>query len=98
VTAFKSEHGDTFVSDKGNVVIDKLTKLSTELTNAQLTLLSANAEFEQVQSIKDTPGLWQYIKDNPLPNDTDVAAAASSERGSRSTGIDGGPFSAERGK
>jgi polysaccharide biosynthesis transport protein len=78
VTDFKSAHQDmTFVSDKGNIVIDKLTVLSNELTAAQMLVVNAKAEFTEVQSLKDSAALWPYIKANPLPNDSDIATAAA---------------------
>jgi polysaccharide biosynthesis transport protein len=63
----------TFSSaDKGNIVVDKLMRLSEDLTSAQLKAVNAKAEYEQVLSLKGTPSLWRYIQEHPVVNDVDV--------------------------
>ncbi len=54
---FKRLHPEMgFQGEKGNTIIQKLDRLSTALTEAELQLVDANADYQSVMSMKDDPG------------------------------------------
>ena len=53
---FKREHPELgFQGEKGNTIIQKLDRLSSALTEAELQLIDANADYQSVMSMKDDP-------------------------------------------
>jgi capsular exopolysaccharide synthesis family protein len=55
---FKEDNGAlSFQDDKGNIILERLAKLSETLTDAELNTLTAKTEFEQAQAILRDPVL-----------------------------------------
>ena len=54
---FKRLHPEMgFQGEKGNTIVQKLDRLSSALTEAELQLIDANADYQSVMSMKDDPG------------------------------------------
>ncbi len=53
---FKRQHAELgFQGEKGNTIVQKLDRLSSALTEAELQLIDANADYQSIMSMKDDP-------------------------------------------
>jgi capsular exopolysaccharide synthesis family protein len=61
---FKKAHPELgFQGEKGSTIVMKLDRLSTALTEAELQLIDANAEYQSVMSMKNDPAkLRQFLE------------------------------------
>lgn len=80
----------------GNIVFDRLSKISTALTDAQLMALNAQADYEAVKSMKDEPkkvkqyasasstaGVRVFVNDTETQLQSDLRAAEMELRNAR---------------
>ena len=61
---FKRENGAlSFSNDKGNIILDRLSSLSTALTQVQLELVQARADLETAKAVlKDPDSIRNYVE------------------------------------
>lgn len=61
---FKRQHPELgFQGEKGNSIVQKLDRLSSALTDAELQLIDANADYQSVLALKDDPAkIRQFLE------------------------------------